>query len=119
MHVDHICVFFLCFFCCVFFFGCIDRRITLDSISEISSPIMRLYSLICICLKDRFSRKVAQIHELYISRRYSPVMGQVYLLKIASIYGNFTPIGGYFGVFLENRVCAKGHGLYAKNEKAY
>ena len=28
------------------------------------------------------------------SRRDSPVRGQIYLLKIASIYGNFTPIGG-------------------------
>ena len=28
------------------------------------------------------------------SRRYFPVRGQIYLLIIASIYGNFTPIGG-------------------------
>ena len=27
------------------------------------------------------------------SRRDSPVRGQIYLLKIASIYGHFTPIG--------------------------
>ena len=53
----------------------------------------------------------------YISRRDSPVRGQIYLLKIASIYGNFTPIGGgggggggkmaIFGYFFEI-VCAKG-----------
>ena len=44
------------------------------------------------------------------SKRDSPVRCQIYLLKIASIYGNFTPIGGgggggvngYFWVFLEN-----------------
>ena len=29
-----------------------------------------------------------------ISRRYSPVLDQIYLLKIASIYRNFTQIGG-------------------------
>ena len=39
---------------------------------------------------------------VFNSRRYSPVRGQIYLLKIASIYGYFTPIGskmailGYF-----------------------
>ena len=42
-----------------------------------------------------------------VSRRDSPVRGQIYLLKIASIYGNFTPIGGgggkmaIFGYFLK------------------
>ena len=38
-------------------------------------------------------------------RRYSLARGQIYLLRIASIYGNFTPIGGIMdilGVFLEN-----------------
>ena len=53
-----------------------------------------------------------------------PVRGQIYLLKIASIYGNFTPIGGgggggggggvngYFGVFLENWACAKSYQIF-------
>ena len=40
-----------------------------------------------------------------ISKRYSPVRGQIYLLKIASIYCNFTLIGGckmaILGYFLE------------------
>ena len=33
------------------------------------------------------------------STRDSPVRGQIYLLKIASIYGNFTLIGGKMAIF--------------------
>ena len=40
------------------------------------------------------------------SRRYSPVRGQIYLLKISSVYGNFT-LKCLFWVFLENWACAK------------
>ena len=46
------------------------------------------------------------------SRRDSPVRGQIYLLKIASIYGNFTPIGGgvkwlFLGIFLKLSLCKR------------
>ena len=57
---------------------------------------------------------------IHISRRYSPVRGQIYLLKIASIYGNFTPIGTlnvYFGVFLEYWACAKSYQIHFQSEK--
>ena len=54
------------------------------------------------------------------SRRDSPVRGQIYLLKIASIYSNFTPIGAknvHIWVFLENRACAKSYQIYFESEK--
>ena len=58
--------------------------------------------------KSPYSKLVLDRTFLLISRRDSPVRGKIYLLKIASIYGNFTPIGGgggkmaIFGVFFEN-----------------
>ena len=51
------------------------------------------------------------IKALINSRRYSPVGGQIYLLKIASLYGNFTPIGAlnvfFFGIFRKFGLCKK------------
>ena len=38
----------------------------------------------CFCIVTQLSTNC-----IY-SKRYSPVQGQIYLLKIASIYGNFT-----------------------------
>ena len=53
------------------------------------------------------------------SRRDSPVQVQIYLLKIASIYGHFTPIGAsnVLRVFLENKACAKSYQIYFESEK--
>ena len=54
-----------------------------------------------------FQKLIAAI----ISRRDSPVRGQIYLLKIASIYGHFTPIGGvkwlFLGIFRKLSLCKR------------
>ena len=61
-----------------------------------------------ICMKTSFHAKIGcnlndisylsemqkNNFQFLYSRRDSPVRGQIYLLKITSIYGNFTPIGG-------------------------
>ena len=53
------------------------------------------------------------IKALINSRRNSPVQGQIYLLKIAYIYGNFTPIGDrdlkrlFWGIFRKLGLCKK------------
>ena len=48
---------------------------------------------LCLCFNIHVCKKqIFSIHSSF-SRRDSPVRGQIYLLKIASIYGNFTPIG--------------------------
>ena len=56
------------------------------------------------------------------SRRDSPVRGQIYLLKIASIYGNFTPIGpkmSIYGYLLKIESVQKFIDYTLKMKKAY
>ena len=43
---------------------------------------------------SKHSMPMAKTDAASVSRRYSPVRDQIYLLIIASIYGIFTPIGG-------------------------
>ena len=52
--------------------------------------IIRFFS----CRVYMQNRMYGEFYGTLNSRRYSPVRGVIYLLKITSIYGNFTPIGG-------------------------
>ena len=67
----------------------------LNCIGVLAQCAIGILSRVC-CSSVRFLRPLCVCFGglcHLISRRDSPVRGQIYLLKIASMYGHFTPIG--------------------------